>query len=67
MRKKMLLLALSLTALAGSLSYSAQAAGTHACPICTHYTDGTQCCRSCVCNDQNVAIGCTQNFCPPFH
>lgn len=65
MRKKLLLLALSLTALAGSLSYRAEAAGTHSCPICVTYSDGSQCCRSCVCNDRNIPIACTQHFCPP--
>jgi hypothetical protein len=66
MRKKLLLLALSLTALTGALG-RAQAGGTHACPICTTYSDGSQCCRSCLCNDQGFQIACTQNICPPYH
>jgi len=66
MRKKMLFLALSLAMLAGSLSASrAVAGGTHACPICTTYADGSQCCVSCVCNSSGIPIACTNNYCPP--
>lgn len=66
MRKKMLLLALSLATLAGSLSASrAVAGGTHACPRCTTYPDGSQCCVSCICNSAGFPIACTNNFCPP--
>ena len=66
MRKKMLLLALSLAALAGSLSASrAAAGGTHACPICTTYSDGSQCCVSCVCDANNHILACTDHYCPP--
>jgi hypothetical protein len=66
MRKKMLFLALSLAMLAGSLSASrAVAGGTHACPICTTYADGSQCCVSCVCDSSGIPIACTNNYCPP--
>jgi hypothetical protein len=66
MRKKMLLLAMSLAALAGSLSVSrATAGGTHACPRCTTYADGSQCCVSCVCDASNHILACTNNYCPP--
>jgi hypothetical protein len=66
MRKKMLFLALSLAAVAGVLSAPRiEAAGTHACPRCTTYSDGSQCCVSCVCNGAGVPIACTNNFCPP--
>ena len=55
MRKKMLLLALSLAALAGSLSASrADAGGTHACRIG---------CRSCVCDASGFPIACTNVYC----
>jgi len=65
MRKKMLLLALSLAALAGSLSASrAAAGGTHACPRCKTYADGSQCCVSCVCDANNHVLACTNNYCP---
>lgn len=68
MRKKLLLLALSLTALAGSLSYRAEASGTHACPICTTYSDGSRCCVSCICDDTTGAlVACTNHICPPPH
>jgi len=66
MRKKMLLLALSLAALAGSLSASrAAAGGTYSCPICTTYSNGSQCCVSCVCDAAGHRIACTNNYCPP--
>ncbi|HEX3554462.1 MAG TPA: hypothetical protein VIA62_14660 [Thermoanaerobaculia bacterium] len=66
MRKKMLLLTLSLLALAGALATPrAEAGGNHACPRCTTYADGSQCCVSCVCNSAGFPIACTQNACPP--
>ena len=67
MRKKMLLLALSLAALAGSLSAprAAIAGGNHACPICTTYSDGSKCCVSCVCDANNHILACTDHYCPP--
>lgn len=66
MRKKMLFLVLALAATAGSLSTSrATASTTHSCTFCTTYSDGSQCCRSCVCNSSGLPIACTQNFCPP--
>ncbi|HEY0781065.1 MAG TPA: hypothetical protein VGE98_01315 [Thermoanaerobaculia bacterium] len=65
MRKKMLLLALSLVASVAALQAPAVASGTHACPICTTYADGSQCCVSCICDDRGVRIACTNHFCPP--
>jgi hypothetical protein len=67
MRKKMLLLALSAVALTASLTVRAEAApggGTHACPICTTYADGSQCCVSCICDSRGFTIACTDNICP---
>ena len=65
MRKKMLFLALALTAFAASTSARAAAPAYHACPQCTTYADGSQCCISCICNSQGFTIACTDNFCPP--
>ena len=66
MRKKMLLLSLSLAAVAGSLlAPPAQAGGTHACPICTTYADGSQCCVSCICDASGRLVACTDHYCPP--
>jgi hypothetical protein len=66
MRKKMLFLAVALVAVAVSLStVPAEAGGTHACPICTTYADGSQCCVSCICGASGRVIACTNNFCPP--
>lgn len=62
-RKKLLLLALSFAALAGSLS-RVEAGGTHACPQCITYANGSQCCVSCICDD-NGPIACTNRICPP--
>ena len=64
MRKKMLLLILALAAAAGALASRVEAGGTHACPRCRTYPDGSQCCVSCVCDSHNIPIACTQNFCP---
>jgi hypothetical protein len=66
MRKKMLFLTLALAATASSLTAPrADASGNHACPRCTTYDDGSQCCVSCVCNSAGFPIACTQNACPP--
>ena len=66
MRKKMLFLVVALAAVAGSLSTArSQATGFHSCPVCTTYSDGSQCCVSCVCDDKGHVLGCTNNFCPP--
>lgn len=66
MRKKLLLLALSLAAVAGSfLAPRAEAGGTHACPICTTYSDGSQCCVSCWCDASGRILACTDHYCPP--
>ena len=66
MHKKTLLLILSLVAVAGTfLGSFAEAGGTHACPICTTYADGSQCCVSCICDAAGHRIACTNHFCPP--
>jgi len=64
MRKKMLFLALALAAAASSMA-RVEASGTHACPICTTYSDGSQCCVGCLCDDKGHVLACTNNFCPP--
>ncbi|MDP9121794.1 MAG: hypothetical protein M3O15_10600 [Acidobacteriota bacterium] len=66
MRKKMLLLTFALAAVAGALTAPrAVASGTHSCPICTTYSDGSRCCVSCVCDSSGHVLACTNNFCPP--
>lgn len=66
MPKKMLLLVLVLAALAGALvGPLAEAGGTHACPRCTTYPDGSQCCVSCICDDAGRLVACTNHYCPP--
>jgi hypothetical protein len=72
MRKKLLLLTLSLAAAAAALTTPRLQAGPligggpyHACPVCTTFEDGSQCCITCQCSaDGNVylcpAIGCGQ-------
>jgi hypothetical protein len=64
MRKKMLFLALTLAAAAAALAPRAEAGGTHACPICTTYADGSRCCVSCICDAQGHLVACTDHFCP---
>lgn len=66
MRKKMALLALSLTVLAGALAAPrANAGGTYSCPICTTYPEGPPCCVSCICDASGNRIACTNHYCPP--
>ena len=66
MRKRLLLLALPLLALASSLpAHRAEAGGGFSCPRCTTYADGSQCCVSCWCNANGAPIACTNHFCPP--
>lgn len=66
MRKKMLFLALVLTATASLTSPRTGAATTyHGCPICTTYSDGSQCCVSCICDDKGRLVACTDHYCPP--
>jgi recombinational DNA repair protein RecR len=66
MRKKMLFLALALTATA-SLTTPLTAAATtyHSCPICTTYSDGSQCCVGCICDNTGRLVACTDHYCPP--
>jgi hypothetical protein len=65
MRKKMLLLALSMAALAGALAPPyAEAGGYTSCPICTYYSDGSSCCVSCWCQN-GFPVACTDHYCPP--
>lgn len=65
MRKKMLLLAFAVTAVAGAaLSTPPAAAVGGVCgPICTYYSDGSKCCVSCF--GTWPYCGCTNNYCPP--
>jgi hypothetical protein len=57
MRKKLMMLALSLAALAGALTAPRlQADTTHSCQLG---------CRSCVCNSAGVPIACTNVYCNP--
>ncbi|HEV7508549.1 MAG TPA: hypothetical protein VGS07_26950 [Thermoanaerobaculia bacterium] len=68
MRKKMLFLALALAAAAASLvTVRAEADGSYACPICTTYADGSQCCINCVCTTHGrfVVQTCPENACVP--
>ena len=66
MRKKLLLLSLSLAAMAGSLlAPGAEANGYHSCPICRTYSDGSQCCVGCICDSSGTTVACTDVFCPP--
>ena len=62
MRKKMLFLALALTALASIPVKTAEAA---ACRFCTTRSDGSVCCRSCTCNSAGIPIACTNVVCSP--
>jgi hypothetical protein len=67
MRKKMLFLTLALAATAASFSTSgavARPAG-QSCTFCITYSDGSQCCRGCVCDGNGVPIACTNVYCPP--
>ena len=67
MRKKMLFLVLAMAAAVGSSlpAFRAEASSNHSCRFCSTRPDGTQCCRSCVCNDQGIPIACTQVACGP--
>ena len=65
MRKKMLLLALALTAAASFPVQRAEAAGGYSCPRCVTYSNGSQCCVSCWCNSSGFPIACTDHYCPP--
>jgi len=65
MRKKLLLLALSLMTVAGAFHRPAEAAsGGSYCPVCTTYPDGSQCCVSCWCDGSGRVVWCTDNYCP---
>ena len=64
MRKKMLLLSVAAAALIGALTVTPSSATGGVCePICTYYSDGSQCCVSCFGKWPNCA--CTDNYCPP--
>jgi hypothetical protein len=65
MRKKMMFLALALAATAASLTAPRAFAGTYSCPICTTYSDGSQCCVSCFCDGTGRIVACTDHYCPP--
>jgi hypothetical protein len=65
MRKKLLFLSLSLTVMAAALAAPRSAEANVACPICTTYADGSQCCVSCVCDNKGHVLACTNHYCPP--
>jgi len=66
MRKKLMFLALALTATAVSFpAPRAEAAPNHPCPRCVTYSNGSQCCVNCMCNGAGIPIWCTNNYCPP--
>ena len=69
MRKKMLFLALALAATASITAPSAQAGFLpggpldHTCPMCTTFSDGSQCCIYCQCNASGTIFACPANAC----
>jgi hypothetical protein len=69
MRKKMLLLALALAATASLTAPSAQAGFLpgggpyHSCPVCTTFSDGSQCCINCQCDASGTVFACPANAC----
>jgi hypothetical protein len=65
MRKKMLLLALSLATTASALASPIliNPGGSHPCQQCTTLSNGAQCCISCVCNDAGIPFLCALNDC----
>jgi hypothetical protein len=66
MRKKLLFLALTLAVSAGAVLTTPVHATTYvSCPICTTYSDGSQCCVSCICDGKGHVVACTNNYCPP--
>lgn len=65
MHKKMLFLALALTAAAASFQPSrVEAGGGYSCPRCVTYSDGSQCCVNCWCGPGGL-IACNENYCVP--
>jgi hypothetical protein len=64
MRKRLLLLALSLIAFAASVRPGAAVSGGYFCPSCITYPDGSQCCVSCWCDGHGNVVSCTDNYCP---
>ena len=66
MKKKMLFLALALTAVAASLQAPrAEAGGGRNCVRCTTLSDGSQCCVTCVCGPGG-AMACPDIGCGEF-
>jgi hypothetical protein len=66
MRKKMLLLTLALVATVSLATARTGTATTYvSCPICTTYSDGSQCCVPCTCDDKGHRLACTNVYCPP--
>ena len=69
MRKKLLLLALSLVTAAALTAPRAQASllggggPYHACPQCTTFEDGSQCCITCQCSADGSVTLCPENAC----
>lgn len=67
MRKKLLMLAFALTAVAAATTSSVKAAPAayYSCPQCVTYSDGSQCCVPCLCNSRGWVVACTDVYCPP--
>jgi hypothetical protein len=70
MRKKMLFLALALATAASLTTPRAQAfpgggGPFHACPMCTTYADGSQCCVPCQCGANGFPVVCSDVACAP--
>ena len=67
MSKKALLLVLTLATLAVALvgPLAEAASGSHFCPQCTTYPNGSQCCVSCWCDASGRLLACTDHYCPP--
>jgi hypothetical protein len=66
MRKKLLFLALTLAVSAtAALTTPVHATTYVGCPQCITYSDGSQCCVSCICDGKGNVVACTNNYCPP--
>src|SRR4051794_13154193 len=71
MRKKLLFLTLALAATAASIAAPRAQASLigggpyHACPVCTTYEDGSQCCITCQCGVNGTPVICPDIGCAP--
>jgi len=73
MKRKLLLLALCLGTAAAALTTPRIQAFTligggpyHACPVCTTFADGSQCCITCQCGVNGTPVICPDIACLPF-